>query len=133
MGFFARCRWCKCRLGDKATAMGAYKYVEELWKKKQSDVMRFLLRVHCWECRQVAPLALTRLAASATRPSRDTLSTVCACAAVAGSARFPRVLFTVSPCTRVSPSLRLLATLRTSQRSALAGPAAISVSSTLTG
>eukprot|EP00245_Coleochaete_scutata_P005953 TRINITY_DN1_c0_g1_i1.p1 TRINITY_DN1_c0_g1~~TRINITY_DN1_c0_g1_i1.p1 ORF type:complete len:205 (-),score=23.00 TRINITY_DN1_c0_g1_i1:595-1209(-) len=32
--------------------MGAYKYLEELWKKKQSDVMRFLLRVRCWEYRQ---------------------------------------------------------------------------------
>jgi len=25
--------------------MGAYKYVEELYKKKQSDVLRFLMRV----------------------------------------------------------------------------------------
>ena len=25
--------------------MGAYKYMEEMWRKKQSDVMRFLLRV----------------------------------------------------------------------------------------
>ncbi|KAL0052400.1 hypothetical protein WJX82_001527 [Trebouxia sp. C0006] len=33
--------------------MGAYKYVEELWKKKQSDVLRFLLRVRCWEYRQL--------------------------------------------------------------------------------
>eukprot|EP00877_Chromochloris_zofingiensis_P002324 jgi/Chrzof1/12092/Cz06g21030.t1 len=33
--------------------MGAYKYVEELWKKKQSDVLRFLLRVRCWEFRQL--------------------------------------------------------------------------------
>ena len=32
--------------------MGAYKYVEELWKKKQSDVLRFLLRVRAWEYRQ---------------------------------------------------------------------------------
>lgn len=32
--------------------MGAYKYVEELYKKKQSDVLRFLLRVRCWEYRQ---------------------------------------------------------------------------------
>lgn len=31
--------------------MGALKYVEELHKKKQSDVMRFLLRVRCWEVR----------------------------------------------------------------------------------
>jgi len=33
--------------------MGAYKYLEELWKKKQSDAMRFLLRVRCWEYRQL--------------------------------------------------------------------------------
>mmetsp|Transcript_25006 Transcript_25006/g.27695 ORF Transcript_25006/g.27695 Transcript_25006/m.27695 type:complete len:205 (-) Transcript_25006:58-672(-) len=33
--------------------MGAYKYLEELWKKKQSDVMRFLFRVRCWEYRQL--------------------------------------------------------------------------------
>lgn len=32
--------------------MGAYKYLEELWRKKQSDVMRFLLRVRSWEYRQ---------------------------------------------------------------------------------
>jgi hypothetical protein len=25
--------------------MGAYKYLEEIWRKKQSDVLRFLLRV----------------------------------------------------------------------------------------
>ena len=28
---------------------GAYKYLEELWKKKQSDVLKFLLRIRCWE------------------------------------------------------------------------------------
>ncbi|GFH32160.1 ribosomal protein L15, partial [Haematococcus lacustris] len=32
--------------------MGAYKYLEELYKKKQSDVIRFLLRIRCWEYRQ---------------------------------------------------------------------------------
>merc|ERR1712232_772561 len=32
--------------------MGAYKYLEELYKKKQSDVLRFLLRVRGWEFRQ---------------------------------------------------------------------------------
>ena len=32
--------------------MGAYKYVEEIWRKKQSDVLRFLLRVRAWEYRQ---------------------------------------------------------------------------------
>lgn len=44
--------------------MGAYKYLEELWKKKQSDVMRFLLRVRTWEYRQLP--AIHR----ASRPSR---------------------------------------------------------------
>ncbi|CDJ69159.1 ribosomal protein L15, putative [Eimeria necatrix] len=33
--------------------MGAYKYLEELWKRKQSDVLRFLLRVRTWEYRQL--------------------------------------------------------------------------------
>ena len=33
--------------------MGAYKYLQELWRKKQSDVMRFVLRVRCWEYRQL--------------------------------------------------------------------------------
>jgi len=32
--------------------MGAYKYISELWRKKQSDVLRFLLRVRAWEYRQ---------------------------------------------------------------------------------
>ncbi|GJC82341.1 60S ribosomal protein L15 [Colletotrichum liriopes] len=41
--------------------MGALKYVEELQKKKQSDVMRFLLRVRCWELNVIH---------RASRPSR---------------------------------------------------------------
>lgn len=44
--------------------MGAYKYLEELWKKKQSDVMRFILRLRTWEYRQLP--ALHRV----TKPSR---------------------------------------------------------------
>jgi len=32
--------------------MGAYKYMQELWRKKQSDVMHFLLRIRCWQFRQ---------------------------------------------------------------------------------
>merc|ERR1711990_186634 len=44
--------------------MGAYKYVNELWRKKQSDVMGFLLRVRTWQFRQ-----LTRVH-RATQPSR---------------------------------------------------------------
>jgi len=45
-------------------AIGAYKYVSELWRKKQSDVMRFLQRVRCWEYRQQP--SIVRL----TRPTR---------------------------------------------------------------
>ena len=44
--------------------MGAYKYLEELWRKKQSDVMRFISRVRTWEFRQLP--ALVR----ASRPTR---------------------------------------------------------------
>ena len=44
--------------------MGAYKYLEELWKKKQSDLLRFVLRVRAWEFRQLP--AIHRC----SRPSR---------------------------------------------------------------
>ena len=44
--------------------MTAYKYLEEIWKKKQSDVMRYLLRIRAWEYRQSAKV--TRV----TRPTR---------------------------------------------------------------
>ena len=36
--------------------MGAYKYMQELWRKKQSDVMRFLMRVRTWQLRQLAAI-----------------------------------------------------------------------------
>jgi large subunit ribosomal protein L15e len=38
--------------------------VSELWRRKQSDVMRFVQRVRCWEYRQQP--AIVRL----TRPTR---------------------------------------------------------------
>ena len=44
--------------------MGAYKYLEEIWKKKQTDVVRFLLRVRAWEYRQLPKVH------RCTRPSR---------------------------------------------------------------
>ena len=44
--------------------MGAYKYMEELSKKKQSDLFRFLHRIRCWQLRQLS--AIHR----ASRPSR---------------------------------------------------------------
>lgn len=44
--------------------MGAYKYIEELYKKKQTDVLRFILRVRAWEYRQLTGIH------RASRPSR---------------------------------------------------------------
>uniref|UniRef100_M3Y4Z9 Ribosomal protein L15 n=1 Tax=Mustela putorius furo TaxID=9669 RepID=M3Y4Z9_MUSPF len=32
---------------------GRLKYIQELWRKKQSGVMHFLLRVHCWQYPQL--------------------------------------------------------------------------------
>ena len=47
--------------------MGAYKYLEELWRKKQSDLLRFLLRVRCWQFRQ---LKSVHRASRPTRPDK---------------------------------------------------------------
>ena len=44
--------------------MGAFTYLRELYTKKQSDVMRFILRLRCWEYRQLP--SLVRL----THPTR---------------------------------------------------------------
>jgi len=47
--------------------MGAYKYLEELWRKKQSDVMRFLSRIRTWEFRQLPAI---HRASRPTRPDK---------------------------------------------------------------
>lgn len=44
--------------------MGASKYVQEIWRKKQSEVMRFLLRVRTWQYRQLSSVHRV------TRPTR---------------------------------------------------------------
>merc|ERR1711977_238378 len=44
--------------------MGAYKYLRELWNRKQSDVMRFVQRIRAWEFRQLPTIH------RATRPTR---------------------------------------------------------------
>lgn len=36
--------------------MGAYRYIQELYRKKQSDVMRYLLRIRVWQYRQLTKL-----------------------------------------------------------------------------
>merc|ERR1712244_208536 len=47
--------------------MGAYKYMQELYRKKQSDVLRFLLRVRCWQYRQLSTI---HRAPRPTRPDK---------------------------------------------------------------
>lgn len=47
--------------------MGAYKYLEELWRKKQSDILRYLLRIRSWEYRQ---LPRVHRASRPTRPDK---------------------------------------------------------------
>eukprot|EP00051_Salpingoeca_urceolata_P026156 m.476298 g.476298 ORF g.476298 m.476298 type:complete len:205 (-) comp20490_c0_seq1:59-673(-) len=47
--------------------MGAYKYLEELYKHKQSDLLRFLLRVRNWQFRQ---LSSVHRASRPTRPDK---------------------------------------------------------------
>ena len=47
--------------------MGAYKYMTELYRKKQSDVMRYLLRVRCWQYRH---LTKVHRAPRSTRPDK---------------------------------------------------------------
>eukprot|EP00965_Chrysotila_dentata_P110109 3638348-Pleurochrysis_carterae.AAC.2 len=50
--------------GSYGMLVGAFKYLQELWRKKQSDTIRFLLRVRCWEYRQLPVIH------RASRPSR---------------------------------------------------------------
>merc|ERR1711872_132066 len=51
----------------KVFDMGAYKYMQELYRKKQSDVLRFLLRVRCWQYRQLSTI---HRASRPTRPDK---------------------------------------------------------------
>lgn len=44
--------------------MGAYRYMQELYRKKQSDVLRYLLRIRVWQYRQLTKLVRV------PRPSR---------------------------------------------------------------
>merc|ERR1712013_3289 len=52
---------------DSEAKMGAYKYMSELYRKKQSDVMRYLLRIRCWQYRQ---LTKVHRAPRPTRPDK---------------------------------------------------------------
>ena len=64
------CLPCRCRVPAAMCADWApllAQYVEELYKRKQSDVLRFLLRVRCWEYRQLP--GIVRLTGP-TRPDK---------------------------------------------------------------
>ena len=87
--------------------MGAYKYMSELYRKKQSDVMRYLLRIRCWQYRQ---LAKVHRVPRSTRPDKarrlgfknklgfviyhDTASL---CVAEAEKGRSPKAVLTANP------------------------------------
>lgn len=58
--------FCDFRSGP-LVAMGAYKYIQELYRKKQSDVMRFLLRIRVWQYRQMTKM---HRAPRSTRPDK---------------------------------------------------------------
>ncbi|KHJ88441.1 hypothetical protein OESDEN_11765, partial [Oesophagostomum dentatum] len=47
--------------------MGAYKYMQEIWRKKQSDLMRYLLRIRTWQYRQ---LSAVHRVSRPTRPEK---------------------------------------------------------------
>merc|ERR1712154_302404 len=51
----------------RSNKMGAYKYMQELYRKKQCDVLRFLLRVRCWQYRQLSTI---HRAPRPTRPDK---------------------------------------------------------------
>ncbi|MCO5566843.1 hypothetical protein L7F22_020525 [Adiantum nelumboides] len=48
--------------------MGTYQHVEEIWRKKQYDVMYFLLQVRCWEFRQLPGIVCITLPTHPDKP-----------------------------------------------------------------
>ncbi|XP_045125448.1 uncharacterized protein LOC123512860 [Portunus trituberculatus] len=61
------CDGCGVVCSGQAATMGAYKYMQEIYRKKQSDVMRFLLRVRAWQYRHLNKL---HRAPRPTRPEK---------------------------------------------------------------
>merc|ERR1712134_21033 len=51
MGLISRVSSRTYRFWQKFDKMGAYKYQQEMWRKKQSDVMRYILRIRTWQYR----------------------------------------------------------------------------------
>merc|ERR1711982_158823 len=88
--------------------MGAYKYLEEIWKKKQSDALRFLLRVRCWEYRQLPaihrvqhPTRPDKARRLDTKQSKVLLFIAFVFAAVPEKEKLQRVSLTVNLSTKV--------------------------------
>merc|ERR1739847_207126 len=84
--------------------MGAYKYMSEIYRKKQSDVLRYLLRIRCWQYRQLTKvhrvpgqLGQTRPVVLDTRTSKAMSSTVLLCVGVVANDLSPRVPLCVNP------------------------------------
>eukprot|EP00917_Polyrhabdina_sp_WS-2016_P004409 GHVP01010062.1.p2 GENE.GHVP01010062.1~~GHVP01010062.1.p2 ORF type:complete len:203 (+),score=27.69 GHVP01010062.1:8-616(+) len=50
--------------------MSSSKYIQELYKKKQSDVMRYILKLRCWEYRQRSEIETS---SSSVRPEKARL------------------------------------------------------------
>lgn len=47
--------------------MGAYKYIQELYRKKQCDLLRYILRIRVWQYRQMTKM---HRAPRSTRPDK---------------------------------------------------------------
>merc|ERR1711931_503045 len=67
MGLISRVSSRTYRFFKFPSKMGAYKYQQELWRKKQSDTMRYILRVRTWHYRHLPSI---HRASHPTRPAK---------------------------------------------------------------
>merc|ERR1711916_222010 len=49
------------RQKSQTDIMGCYKYLEELYKRKQCDLLRFMLRIRAWQYRQLTAVHRVRV------------------------------------------------------------------------
>merc|ERR1711953_778930 len=67
MGLISRVSSRTYRFFKFPSKMGAYKYQQELWRKKQSDTMKYILRVRTWHYRHLPSI---HRAVTPTRPAK---------------------------------------------------------------